>query len=87
MNNYLNKRVIELADYIIKTKDTIRETAKYYNLSKSTVHKDLKNRLKDIDSKKYKLVQEIMLEHTLSRHIRGGEQTRLLFLRKKQVPL
>ena len=81
------KRVNEIADYIIDTKDTIRQTAKKFNISKSTVHKDLQERLSQIDIIKYNTVKEIMNEHIETRHIKGGESTRQLFLKKTQVTL
>ena len=81
------KRVNEIADYIIDTKDTIRQTAKKFNISKSTVHKDLQERLSQIDIIKYNTVKEIMNEHIETRHIKGGESTRQLFLKKRQVTL
>jgi len=79
--------VISIADHIIKTKDTIRKTALIFNVSKSTVHKDIQERLNEIDINKYQAVQKIMNEHLETRHIKGGESTRQLFLRKKQLTL
>ena len=87
MSKDIIKRVNIIADYIIETKKTIRETAKIFNISKSTVHKDIKDRLIEIDNNKYKKIQKIMNEHIKMRHIKGGESTRLLFLRKKHVTL
>lgn len=87
MSAYIIKRVINIANHIINTKDTIRETAKKFNISKSTVHKDLQERLSQIDVVKYNIVKQIMNEHIETRHIKGGESTRQLFLRKKQVTL
>ena len=84
--NIIN-RVVEIANHIIDTKDTIRVTAKKFNISKSTVHKDLQERLSQIDLEKYYLVKQIMNEHIETRHIKGGESTRQLFMRKKQVTL
>ena len=81
------KRVIDVANYIIATKDTIRETAKKFNISKSTIHKDLQERLHQIDIKKYNIIKEILNDHLETRHIKGGESTRQLFLKKKQVTL
>jgi putative DeoR family transcriptional regulator (stage III sporulation protein D) len=77
--NYLNKintRVLEEADYIIKTKKTIRELAKKFKISKSTIHKDLKERLKKLNKEKSKKVERILKQHIEIRHIRGGEATR-----------
>ena len=87
MNEHIIKRVISIANHIINTKDTIRETANKYNISKSTVHKDIQERLKKIDNIKYQSVKQIMDEHIEIRHIKGGESTRQLFLRKRQVTL
>ena len=79
--------MLEVANHIIETKDTIRETAKKFNISKSTVHKDLQERLNQIDINKYNIVKQIMNEHIETRHIKGGESTKRLFQRKKQVTL
>ena len=87
MSAYIIKRVLEVAEHIIDTKDTIRETAKKFNISKSTIHKDLQERLSQIDINKYNLVKKIMDEHIETRHIKGGESTRQLFLKKRQVTL
>ena len=87
MSKNIIKRVNDIANHIINTKDTIRATAKIFNVSKSTVHKDIGERLYNIDISKYNLVKKIMNEHLETRHIKGGESTRQLFLRKKQVTL
>ena len=87
MNKNIIKRVNDIADYIINTKNTIRETAKIFNVSKSTVHKDMQERLYIINIDKYNEVKKIMNEHIETRHIKGGESTRQLFLRKKEVTL
>ncbi len=81
MNKDIMKRVIHEADYIIKTNETVREIAKVFNVSKSTVHKDLHERLKEIDEKKYKQVDEILKYHTNIRHLRGGLSTRNKYLK------
>lgn len=67
------KRVLDEANYIINTKKTIRETAAKFNLSKSTIHNDLKNRLTAINQELYQKIQPIMVEHQKYKHIRGGE--------------
>ena len=87
MSKDIIKRVDNIANHIIETKDTLRKTAKIFKVSKSTVHKDMKERLKKIDSQKYFKIKKIMNEHIETRHIKGGESTRQLFLRKKQVTL
>lgn len=76
MNPIIFKRVIEEADYILKTKLTVREISKYFKVSKSTVHKDLRERLKSINKNLYEKVDEILKYHLNIRHIRGGESTK-----------
>ena len=83
MNKNIIQRVNNIANHIIKTNDTIRLAAKKFNISKSTVHKDLKERLLTIDINKYRKIQQIMQKHIEIRHIKGGESTRKLFLIKK----
>lgn len=78
--NYINERVLKEADFILKTGYTIREVAEIFNVSKSTVHKDLKERLIKIDKNKYNKVNEILKYHLNIRHIRGGESTRKKYL-------
>lgn len=74
--NEINKRVLEEAKHILQTGDTIRSTAKVFCVSKSTVHKDLHERLIKIDNSLYDDVDKILKYHTDIRHIRGGEATK-----------
>ena len=74
--NTIEERAVNLAHYIIDTKDTVRGAAKKFGVSKSTVHKDLQDRLPKINKELYGRVQEIMQQHIDERHIRGGESTR-----------
>ena len=76
MNSLIVKRVIDEANYILDTKETIREIAKVFNVSKSTVHKDLHERLIDINYKLYEEVDSILKYHIDVRHIRGGQSTK-----------
>ncbi len=76
MNNYIKERVLNEAAYIIETKETIRNTANNFKVSKSTVHKDISERLFLVDKKLYSKVKEIMDYHIEVRHILGGESTR-----------
>ncbi|MCL2860801.1 MAG: sporulation transcriptional regulator SpoIIID [Firmicutes bacterium] len=79
MKQHIKDRALMLADYILKTRHTVRETSKIYSVSKSTVHKDVTQRLQILDNEKYESVKEI-LEHNLSvRHIRGGQMTKLKY--------
>ena len=68
MNKSILERVIKEAKYIIKNESTVREMAKIFKVSKSTVHKDLHERLKDIDLQLYDKVSKILLYHTDIRH-------------------
>ena len=81
--NYIIKRVLNEADLIIKKDYTVREIAKILNSSKSTVHKDLHERLYNIDITKFKKVDEILKYHINVSHIRGGESTQLRYLNIK----
>ena len=79
MGNNIVRRVIDEANYMILTNKTIREIALVFNVSKSTVHKDLKERLKYIDTDLYNKAQKIIKYHLDVRHIRGGESTRIKY--------
>lgn len=76
MKNNIKIRVILEANYMIKTNDTIRRIAKEYKVSKSTVHKDLKDRLKNIDKELYDKINIIIKKHIETRHIKGGNSTK-----------
>lgn len=82
MDKKISNRVIDEANYIISTNDTVRDIAKIFKVSKSTVHKDLHDRLKDINIRLYNEVNNILKYHIDVRHIRGGESTRLKYLNK-----
>lgn len=80
MNKAIVKRVMEEAQYIINTESTVREIARVFSVSKSTVHKDLHERLLDINTPLYESVRRILEYHTDIRHIRGGESTKKKYL-------
>ena len=80
--NYIINRVLNEVDLILNNGYTIREIAKILNVSKSTVHQDLHERLYDIDKLKFEKVDGILKYHTCIRHIRGGESTRQKYLLK-----
>ncbi|MDD2504774.1 MAG: sporulation transcriptional regulator SpoIIID [Bacilli bacterium] len=71
--------MINEANYIIKNNATIRETAKAFNLGKSTIHNDVTKRLKIIDKELHKKIRKVMLNHLATRHILGGEKTKILY--------
>lgn len=76
MKDYLIERVLEVSGYIKQTHDTIRETAKKFGYSKSTIHNDVSYRLRKIDPKLYEETKKILDQHFADKHIRGGESTR-----------
>ncbi len=75
----LNKRAVMLAKYIIKTKCTVRSAATVFGVSKSTVHNDVSNKLKNINYMLYKKVSKVLENNFNQKHIRGGEATRLKY--------
>jgi len=77
----IEKRVLEEAEYMLKTKQTIRELSKIFKVSKSTVHKDLHERLIKIDKDLSEKVDKILKYHIDIRHIRGGESTKRKYLK------
>ena len=82
MDKKIIDRVIMEGNYIVSTGKTVREMALVFGVSKSTVHKDLKDRLLEIDTELYSEVSKILKHHSDVRHIRGGESTRRKFLEK-----
>ena len=80
MKNYsIEERAINLAHYIIDSKDTVRGTAKKFGISKSTVHKDVSERLQKINPALAHEVRLILDENKAERHIRGGMATKLKY--------
>lgn len=76
---YIEERAVELAEYIISSKDTVRGTAKRFGISKSTVHKDVSQRLLKINPALANEVRKILDENKAERHIRGGMATKLKY--------
>ncbi len=83
-NDSIEKRVILLAHYIIDSKDTVRGAAKKFNVSKSTVHKDVSERLKEVSPSLYEEVRKVLNENKAERHIRGGMATKLKYIKLNQ---
>ena len=79
----IEERAISLARYIIDSKDTVRGAAKKFCISKSTVHKDVTERLQKINPLLAKEVREILDENKAERHIRGGMATKLKYMKKE----
>ena len=83
-NDSIEKRVILLAHYIIDSKDTVRGAAKKFGVSKSTVHKDVSERLKEVSPSLYDEVRKVLNENKAERHIRGGMATKLKYIKLNQ---
>ncbi|MDD2628202.1 MAG: sporulation transcriptional regulator SpoIIID [Clostridia bacterium] len=78
----IKERTLEMANYIIENSATLRTTAKTFGLSKSTVHKDIRERLPKFDVLLAQKAQLILNVNKSERHIRGGEATRIKYSKK-----
>lgn len=83
MKDYIEERVLELARYIIETKSTVRGAAQKFRVSKSTVHKDITERLLEISPSLAAEVKTVLDNNKAERHIRGGIATRAKYIQKK----
>ena len=81
MDDFIENRARNLAVYVIETGATVRAAAQHFGISKSTVHKDLTQRLKLNNYELYLQVREILDRNKQERHIRGGMATRKKYLR------
>ncbi len=82
----IEERACELAVYIIETGATVRTAAKHFGISKSTVHKDLSQRLPQYNKRLYRQVRQVLDENKAQRHIRGGMATRRKYQQNKKAP-
>ena len=80
MKSYIEERAVEVANFIINSNSTVRETAKKFGISKSTVHKDITDRVEKIDPELARSVRKILEINKAERHIRGGLATREKYL-------
>ena len=80
MKDYIEERAVEIATYIIKTNATVRQTAKKFGISKSTVHKDVAERLIQINPSLANQARSVLNQNKAERHIRGGLATREKYL-------
>lgn len=76
MKGIVEERAVELGEYILESKATVRSAAKKFGVSKSTVHKDVSERLKYVNPGLYKEVKSVLEINKAQRHIRGGMATR-----------
>lgn len=82
MQEYIKERTLKIGHYFVETRNTVRTIAKKFGISKSTVHKDLTERLPEINPELANQVKEILEYHKSIRHIRGGEATKIKYKRK-----
>ncbi|ATW25969.1 sporulation transcriptional regulator SpoIIID [Candidatus Formimonas warabiya] len=84
MQDYIQKRVLEISQYILESSATVRQTATVFGVSKSTVHKDVTERLPLINEMVAKRVRQILEINKAERHLRGGEATKRKYSTKKK---
>ncbi len=84
MHDYIHQRVLEVSSYILETRATVRQVARNFGVSKSTVHKDVTERLPQINRQLARQVKKVLLRNKAERHLRGGEATRRKYLANKQ---
>lgn len=85
MQEYIEKRVMEICEYIIETGATVRQAAAQFGVSKSTVHKDLTERLPELNKEQFEKVKAVLDNNKAERHLRGGEATRQKYAHRAQL--
>lgn len=85
MKDYIAERVIDIANYMLTNKCAIRDAAYVFCVSKSTAHKDLAERLPELDKQLYEQIAEILKENWDERYLRGGEATKLKYKKNSFV--
>lgn len=80
MKDYIEERAVEIAYYIIENQATVRQTAKQFGVSKSTIHKDVTERLQQINPTLATEARKVLDQNKSERHIRGGLATREKYL-------
>ena len=83
VKTYIEERVVSVARYIIEKRATVRRAAKKFSVSKSTVHKDVAERLEYLNKSMFDEVREVLEENKAERHLRGGKATKERFSRIK----
>ena len=82
MRDYIEKRAIELGEYIVNTKDTVRSAGEKFGISKSTVHKDITVALEKVNKPLFLETRKVLEQNKEERHIRGGEATKQKYKKK-----
>ncbi|MGD9677924.1 MAG: sporulation transcriptional regulator SpoIIID [Vulcanibacillus sp.] len=85
MHDYIKERTLKIGVNIVETKNTVRAIAREFGVSKSTVHKDLTERLPEINPNLANQVKEILDYHKAIRHIRGGEATKTKYKKGSKI--
>jgi len=82
VQEYIHRRVLEISVYLLKTSATVRQAARVFGVSKSTVHKDMTERLPKINQQLARKVRQVLDTNKAERHLRGGEATRRKYREK-----
>ena len=85
MKDYIEERAIDIANYIIENNAAVRQTAKQFGISKSTVHKDVTDRLMQINPALAKEARKVLDVNKSERHIRGGLATKEKYLHQHEI--
>ena len=83
MKDYIAQRAAELAHYIVDNNATVRKAAGGYNVSKSTVHKDVHVRLRSVNPALFREAGEVLERNKAQRHLRGGMATKEKYLKRR----
>ena len=83
MKTLVEERAVELGEYIVEHKTTVRATANQFGISKSTVHSDVSSKLKKISPALYYEVRRVLDDNKAQRHIRGGMATKEKYMKKR----
>ena len=87
MKDYIEERAVEIAYYIIENQATVRQTAKQFGVSKSTIHKDVTERLEQINPTLATQARKVLDINKSERHIRGGMATREKYLHQQETEM
>lgn len=79
MKKTVSNRATAIGNYIVNSNATVRRAAQKFGISKSTVHKDVSERLKEVNPSLYKSVKDILNQNKAQRHLRGGNATKIKF--------
>lgn len=86
MHDYILQRVLEISTCILETGYTVRQAAQIFGVSKSTVHKDITERLPQLNAQLAQDVRKVLERNKAERHLRGGEATRRKYKNERPLP-